>query len=262
MGFTGDYKEYYSDHTCINGWAYLTLANYLCKKIFPESITVAEDVSGFPGIARSIHDGGVGFDYRLNMYVPDLWIKMLKDQTDEEWDIGHLVHAFKNKRKDEKVVNYCESHDQAIVGDKTISTWLFEAQLYTNMSKFNEETIVIARGMALHKIIRFITLIGGNSYLNFMGNEFGHPEWIDFPRLQNGWSYENCRRRWDLRDNQDLRYHFLYQWDIQMLKLEEKYNLLEKCDKNYYIYYKDAKIVTFETEDVLIIFNFHPSQVI
>ena len=246
----------------MNGWTYLTLANYLCKQIFPGSVTIAEDVSGFPGIARAVGEGGVGFDYRLNMYVPDLWIKMLKEQSDEEWDIGHLVHSFKNKRKDEKVVNYCESHDQAIVGDKTISTWLFDAQLYTNMSIHDEETVVIARGMALHKLIRFITLLGGNAYLNFMGNEFGHPEWIDFPRLENNWSYEHCRRQWHLRDDVNLRYRFLYHWDIQMLKLEAKYNLIQKCDTNYFICYDNHKVVTFETEDALIIFNFHPTQVL
>ena len=147
-----------------------------------------------PTLCRKLVDGGLGFDYRLNMFMPDMWIKLMKT-SDEHWNMGHITHSLTNRRWKEKVVGYAESHDQAIVGDKTISMWLFDAEIYTNMSKFSQETMGVSRGMALHKMIRLISqMLGGEAYLNFMGNEFGHPEWIDFPREGNGDSYDHCRR--------------------------------------------------------------------
>ena len=171
------------------------LANTLIRKINPDAITIAEDVSGMPTLCREIRDGGIGFDYRLSMFMPDMWIKLLKETPDEHWNMGHITHSLTNRRWKEKVIGYAESHDQAIVGDKTISMWLFGACIYTDMSKDQKASMHVDRAMSLHKMIRLISMsLGGEAYLNFMGNEFGHPEWIDFPREGNGNSFKYCRR--------------------------------------------------------------------
>jgi 1,4-alpha-glucan branching enzyme len=171
------------------------LANTLVHQINSASITIAEDVSGMPTLCRKVEEGGIGFDYRLSMYIPDMWIKHLKEYKDEDWNMGHIAFNLINRRYKEKCVAYSESHDQAIVGDKTISMWLFNQEIYTGMSNYSPQSIVVDRGIALHKMIRLITIgLGGEAYLNFMGNEFGHPEWIDFPREGNHFSYHYCRR--------------------------------------------------------------------
>jgi 1,4-alpha-glucan branching enzyme len=161
------------------------LSNHIVHTINPDAIMIAEDVSGMPTLCRTVEEGGIGFDFRLNMYIPDMWIKLIKETKDEDWNMGHISHAMTNRRRFEKCVGYCESHDQAIVGDKTIAMWLFDADIYTGMSHIEGQasSLRVDRGMALHKMIRLITLsLAGDAYLNFMGNEFGHPEWIDFPR--------------------------------------------------------------------------------
>lgn len=183
--FTGDYHEYFSNSNVdLDCAVYLMLANLVIHGLKQDAITIAEDVSGIPGLGYKVEEGGLGFDYRLQMAVADNWIKMLKEQSDQDWSMSGLVETLTNQRHDEKVISYCESHDQALVGDKTIAMWLFDEQIYTNMSvESNEETIKVFRGMALHKLIRLLTMsLSGQGYLNFMGNEFGHPQWIDFPR--------------------------------------------------------------------------------
>lgn len=197
IGFSGDYNEYFGANIDINGIVYLMLANTLIHEIYPQAITIAEDVSGMPTLCRRVDEGGIGFDYRLSMFIPDMWIKYLKEFKDEEWNMGNLAFNLTNRRYKEKCVAYCESHDQAIVGDKTISMWLFNQEIYTGMSIYSPQSIVVDRGIALHKMIRLLTIgLGGEAYLNFMGNEFGHPEWIDFPREGNSFSYHYCRRQW------------------------------------------------------------------
>lgn len=202
VGFSGNYKEYFGVHVDMDGIVYLMLANDLLKELNPNSITVAEDVSGMPTLCRTVADGGIGFDYRLSMFIPDMWIKTLKELKDEQWNMGHIAFSLTNRRWKEKCVAYAESHDQAIVGDKTISMWLFGEEIYKSMSIYSPSNLTVDRGVALHKMIRLITMgLGGEAYLNFMGNEFGHPEWIDFPREGNGFSYHFCRRQWHLADN-------------------------------------------------------------
>lgn len=194
VGFSGDYREYFGPHIDVDGIVYLMLANDLVHTLVPNAITIAEDVSGMPTLCRRVDEGGIGFDYRLSMYIPDMWIKYLKEYKDEDWNMGHLAFNLTNRRYKEKCVAYCESHDQAIVGDKTISMWLFNEEIYTGMNVFHH-SIRVDRGVALHKMIRLVTIgLGGEAYLNFMGNEFGHPEWIDFPRQGNDFSYHYCRR--------------------------------------------------------------------
>ena len=257
--FSGDYKEYFSNNFDEDGGVYLMLANKLLHQINPEVITIAEDVSGMPGLCLTVEQGGFGFDYRLNMSVSDKWIQLLKEYKDENWNMGNLVFTLTNRRYNEKHVGYCESHDQSIVGDKTIAMWLFDKEMYWNMSCNSPETIIISRGMSLHKLIRMITFaLGGEAYLCFMGNEFGHPEWVDFPRPGNGFSYAHCRRRWDLCDNKNLRYKYLYNWDVAMNKLEEIFYFISSPYQYVSLKHEDDKIIVFEKGDLLFVFNFHP----
>jgi len=222
-GFSGDYGEYFGPDTDEEAVSYLALANALCHCADPPALTIAEDVSGMPTLCRPVADGGVGFDYRLHMAVPDEWIKAVKEVADEAWDVERLVHVLVNRRWQEKCVVYAESHDQALVGDKTLAFRLMDAAMYDSMSALSPAPPVVDRGVALHKLIRLFThALGGEGWLCFMGNEFGHPEWLDFPREGNGWSYHYARRQYSLADDPTLRYRFLAAFDGALQGLEEK----------------------------------------
>ncbi len=256
--FTG-YDMYFSMNTDVEAVTYLQLANELIHEFNKNALTVAEDMSGMPGMCLPIKDGGIGFDYRLSMGVPDLWIKTIKECADEQWDLYKLWYELTGRRPMEKNIGYAESHDQALVGDKTIMFRLCDAEMYTGMNKFGGN-LVIDRGIALHKMIRLITAsLAGEGYLNFMGNEFGHPEWIDFPREGNGWSYHYCRRQWSLVDNEDLRYRELNDFDKAMIKLLKEEKLPDKKAENRWIHQED-KILIYTKEDMVFIFNFHPTK--
>ena len=112
---------------------YLALANKLIHDVRPDAVTIAEDISGMPGLAVPISSGGVGFDYRFAMGVPDNWIRLVKDTPDEKWHMGNLWYELTNRRRDEKTISYTESHDQALVGDKTIIFRLIDADIYDHM---------------------------------------------------------------------------------------------------------------------------------
>ena len=254
-----DYGMYFSPNTDIEAITYLQLANELIHTVNPRAVTVAEDMSGMPGMCLPIKDGGIGFDYRLSMGVPDLWIKWLKERADQDWDMGTLWYELTSRRPKEKTVGYCESHDQALVGDKTIMFRLCDAQMYTHMNKASESA-VIDRGMALHKMIRLVTsTLAGEGYLTFMGNEFGHPEWIDFPREGNGWSYHYCRRQWSLADNGLLRYGQLGAFDRAMIALLRRERLLSKTAKLLW-HHNDHNLMVYQKGDVIFAFNFHPTR--
>ncbi|GAQ83898.1 starch branching enzyme 4 [Klebsormidium nitens] len=271
MSFTGNYGEYFGLTTDVDAMVYLMLANDMMHGLYPNTITIAEDVSGMPTVAVPVPEGGVGFDYRLQMAVADKWIEVLGER-DEDWDMGNIVHTLTNRRHQEKCVAYAESHDQALVGDKTIAFWLMDKDMYDFMALDGPSTPTIDRGIALHKMIRLITMsLGGEGYLNFMGNEFGHPEWIDFPRSDtydtkgkfipgNGSSYHLCRRRFDLADATYLRYKGLNDFDSAMNKLEEKYGFM--TSRHQYISRKDEgdKLIVFERGDLVFVFNFHYSS--
>lgn len=260
-GFSGDYREYFAGAADVDALVYLMLANTLIHRINPNATTIAEDVSGMPGLCRTVEDGGMGFDYRLSMAIPDKWIELLKTKQDEEWDMGNICHMLMNRRYDEKCIAYAESHDQAIVGDKTISMWLFDAEIYTNMSTLQQETMKVNRGKALHKMIRLLTIaLGGEGYLNFMGNEFGHPEWIDFPRQGNGFSYTYCRRQWNLAEDKLLHYHYFNAFDTAMIELEEEFKWLSSHENYVSLKHQEDKIIAFERGGLLWVFNFHPSK--
>lgn len=238
---------------------YLTLANCLVHEMQPTAVTIAEDVSGMPGMCVAIDDGGVGFDYRLGMAIPDFWIRQLKEVRDEDWNIWEMWHVLTDRLPEVKTVAYAESHDQALVGDKTIAFRLMDKEMYYHMDRASQH-IVIDRGMALHKMIRLMTIsTGGQAYLNFMGNEFGHPEWIDFPREGNGWSYAHARRQWSLADNELLRYAWLGAFDKAMIALIKKYGVLSDGYPQNLLMDEQNKTIVFAHGELLFLFNWHPS---
>ena len=255
-----NYADYFNGHQDDNAICYLTLANCLIHEVNSHAITIAEEVSGMPGLAAKFKDGGYGFDYRMAMNIPDYWIKTIKELPDEEWKPSSIFWEVKNRRSDERTISYCESHDQALVGDKTIIFRLIDADMYWHFKK-GDENDRVRRGIALHKMIRLVTAgtINGG-YLNFMGNEFGHPEWIDFPREGNGWSYKYARRQWNLVDNKELCYHYLGDFDKKMLeviKSEPHFNDTPLKE----IWHNDTdQILAFSRNQLIFVFNFSPTR--
>ncbi|KAG9317381.1 glycoside hydrolase family 13 protein [Chiua virens] len=263
-GFSGGYHEYFGSDADEEAIVYLMLVSEcerLLHALYPSVITIAEDVSGMPLLCIPVNQGGVGFDYRLSMAIPDMWIKLLKHKSDDEWDMGNIIHTLTNRRYGERSVAYAESHDQALVGDKTLAFWLMDKEMYANMSNLTEMTPVIARGIALHKMIRLLVhSLGGEGYLNFEGNEFGHPEWLDFPREGNNNSFQYARRQWNIVDDQLLRYQYLNNFDAAMNHLESKYNWLSSPQAYVSLKHDGDKMIVYERAGVLFIFNFHPTQ--
>ena len=251
-------EKYFSPEVNEEALCYLTLANRLIHDLYPHAVTIAEDVSGMPGMCAAAEEGGVGFDYRLGMAVPDFWIKLLKEVPDEQWDIWQRWNMMTDRLPYVKTVAYCESHDQALVGDQTIAFRLMNKQMYTDMNRA-AQNVVIDRGMALHKMIRLFTIsLAGQAYLNFMGNEFGHPEWIDFPREGNGWSYAHARRLWSLAENGFLRYSYLGAFDRAMLKLVRKYDILGSGYAYNHLMDTANQTLAFSHGTTVFVFNWHP----
>ncbi len=255
-----NYNDYFDDNCDEEAVTYFMLANRLIREINPNALSIAEDVSGMPGLAVPLSDGGLGFDLRLAMGVPDYWIKIIKEKSDDQWHLGDIFYQLTSKRNDERVINYAESHDQALVGDKTIIFRLIDKEMYYSMRK-DQPNLVVERGITLHKMIRLITLsCAGGGYLNFMGNEFGHPEWIDFPREGNGWSYLHARRLWSIAANPQLKYHWLLDFDHAMIQLVRKnhilgYHSVDKVWEN-----NGDKVLAYHRGPYLFIYNFHPVQ--
>ena len=256
--FTG-YDQYFSMNTDTQAVTYLQLANTLIKQVNPRAISIAEDTSALPGLSMPISKGGVGFDYRLAMGEPDMWIRLLKDTPDEYWDLNSIYYELAIRRPGEPVIGYCESHDQALVGDKTIMFRLCDKEMYWGMGK-NQENMVVERGIALHKMIRLLTAtLGGEGYLTFMGNEFGHPEWIDFPREGNGWSYHYCRRQWSLADNQELKYGYLREFETAMVKTMKENKVLGAGDQQLLLD-NVTKTLLYKKGTAFFAYNFHPTS--
>ncbi len=256
-----NYGDYYNGHQDPDAITYLTLANKLIHEVNPNAITIAEEVSGMPGLALDIESGGYGFDYRMAMNIPDFWIKTIKEKRDEDWRSSAIWWENTNRRADEKTISYVESHDQALVGDKTIIFRLIDADMYWFMSKILSSSHKVDRGIALHKMIRLVTASTINGgFLTFMGNEFGHPEWIDFPREGNDWSYKYARRQWNLADNHTLKYHFLGDFDKEMIKLMKSIPnfqdtpIIKLWDKD------EDNVLAYMRGDLLFMFNFHPTK--
>ncbi|MBO6251985.1 MAG: alpha amylase C-terminal domain-containing protein [Muribaculaceae bacterium] len=256
----GSYDDYYNGGEDTNAITYLTLANVLIHQVNPHAITIAEEMSGMPGLARTFEDGGIGFDYRMAMGIPDYWIKTIKEKKDEDWKPTSIFWELTNRRADEKTISYAESHDQALVGDKTIIFRLIDKEMYWHMMVGDHDGVV-DRGMALHKMIRLVTASTINGgYLNFMGNEWGHPEWIDFPREGNGWSHKYARRQWSLVDRDDLKYQYLNNWDRDIMHLIggthnfQALPIQKLWDKD------DDQVLAFKRGNLVFVFNFNPVQ--
>lgn len=253
----GAYDAYFDKGVDENAVDYLALANMLIHELNPDAITIAEDVSGMPGLAAPFEAGGMGFDYRMAMGIADNWIKWIKELPDEKWSVGAIWYELTNKREDESTVSYAECHDQALVGDKTIIFRLIDKEMYFSMDK-GSVNLTVDRGVALHKMIRLITAAAcGGGYLNFMGNEFGHPEWIDFPREGNGWSYAHARRQWSLPDNPNLRYHALEEFDRAMVSFLLKGDVLDGRPVQLWVNEAD-QILVFRRKNSIFAFNFNP----
>jgi len=256
MGTAFDSYDMYFQDIDTDAAAYLTLANELIHTVNPDALTLAEDMSGMPGLAAPVTEGGIGFDYRLSMGVPDLWIKYVKDIPDEQWQVSELFHELIQHRPEEKTISYAESHDQALVGDKTLIFRLIDKEMYDHML-VDDENIVVDRGIALHKMIRLLTAsLHHGGYLNFMGNEFGHPEWIDFPRAENDWSYKYARRQWKLADNPKLKYQHLAAFDKAMIDIVRTVD----GDPGYILTHDDDHVIGYVRGDVLFVYNFHPTK--
>ena len=254
------YSQYYSLNTNVDARAYLTLANRLVHSVDPMALTIAEDMSGMPGMCLGVSDGGFGFDYRLSMGIPDMWIKLIKEQPMENWDVMYIYNELSGGRKGEKAVAYCESHDQALVGDKTIMFRLADAEMYNGMNK-DYHTPSMDTAIDMHKLIRFLTLsLARDGYLDFMGNEFGHPEWIDFPREGNGWSYHYARRQWSLVKNTNLKFEWLANFDEAMIHFADAHKIHSGV-KPEPIWLDQAKnLIIFRRGELIYAFNMHPQN--
>jgi len=253
------YYDYFDGRQDEDALVYIYLANKLIHIFKPGALTIAEEMSGMPGLAADTAKEGYGFNYRLSMGVPDFWIKLVKETFDENWDMGKLMHELTQHRPEEKIISYCESHDQALVGDKTLIFRMIDAEMYSGMAK-SFHSFTIDRGIALHKMIRLITFsTAGGGYLNFMGNEFGHPEWIDFPREGNNWSYKYARRQWQLAENKDLKYYNLAKFDRRMVKLHHDFKILDDLSINKIYENNSDKVVAYMRGELLFVFNFHPT---
>jgi 1,4-alpha-glucan branching enzyme len=253
-------EKYFTEGVEWDAVTYLQLANKLVHTINDHAVTIAEDVTGMPGLCRPIPEGGIGFDYRLGMGIPDFWIKLLKEKKDEDWSIHEMWHVLNDRLPSVKTVAYCESHDQALVGDKTLAFWLMDKEMYFHMHK-DDHDLVIERGLALHKMIRLFTLaLGGQAYLNFMGNEFGHPEWIDFPREGNNWSYKYARRLWSLVGNPDLKYRYFALFDKAMIRMAKDNHLLSSEFARQLNMDEANKTIIFERNHLIFVFNWHVSN--
>ena len=255
-----NYDDYFNGHQDDDAICYLMLANRVIHQFNPNAITIAEEVSGMPGLAAPFIDGGFGFDYRLAMNIPDYWIKTIKEKKDEDWSMAGIYWEVTNRRKDEKTISYVESHDQALVGDKTVIFRLIDADMYWHFTKDGGNDVT-SRGIALHKMIRLVTASTINGgYLNFMGNEFGHPEWIDFPREGNGWSHKYARRQWSLVDNKQLAYSWLGDFDRAMIRLLGSVKNLQNKDVVEYWHNDGDQVLAFGRGDLVFVFNFNPTQ--
>jgi 1,4-alpha-glucan branching enzyme len=252
-----DYKQYFDENVDEDAIVYLTLANKLIKEVNPNAFTIAEDVSGMPGMAFPVEKGGIGFDFRMSMGISDFWCKLIKENADEQWATGDIYFRLTDKRKEEQTVSYAESHDQAMVGDKTIIFRLIDKEMYSDMLVLSQN-LIVDRGLALHKMIRLLTLsLSQGGYLNFMGNEFGHPEWIDFPREGNQWSFQYARRQWNLVDDDSLKYKYLNAFDTALIHCIDQYKILEDSPR---IIVQDnaTQVLAYLRNGVLFVFNLGP----
>ena len=254
------YDKYFNQGINHEAILYLQLANTLTQQVKIGAISIAEDMSGMPGISRPVAEGGIGFDYRLGMGIPDFWIKLLKHTPDEHWSVQEIWGVLANRRYKEKTVAYAESHDQSLVGDKTLAFWLMDKEMYWHMRK-DDDHYIIDRGLALHKLIRLLSAsLGGEAYLNFIGNEWGHPEWVDFPREGNNWSYQYARRQWSLVRNNELKYSHLAAFDSAMIAALTEHKVLSAVPGQQLNIDETNKVLIYERANLIFIINLSPQH--
>jgi len=231
-----------------NGVLYLSLANTLVHELAPHAITLAEEFSGAPGMSCSPDNAGLGFDYRFAMGLPDFWAKFIEEGR----TMGQMWHELTNRRHYDKTISYTECHDQCINGDDAFIWRMIKDDMYTHMSVFSDSW-KCSRGVALHKLMRFITLgSAGQGWLNFMGNEFGHPEWID--------AEDYAHRQWHLAETTHLKYSKLDAFDRNLLRLVREYPEQFQRGPRFRYIHEEERILAFERGTLLFVFNFHELQ--
>ncbi|KAK4688282.1 hypothetical protein P7C73_g1828, partial [Tremellales sp. Uapishka_1] len=278
--FSGDYGEYFGFLIDDHAVTYLTLAHHLLEELLPgQATTIAEDVSGFPGLCRPVSEGGIGFTYRLGLGIPDMWFELLKEHSNLDDNmpafIGRMLSSLMGRRATlgERTISYVESHDQCIVGGSTTAQWLFAGDIYTCMSKFQTATPRVDMAMAWHKLLRMLThTIGGEGYLSklcflgnppadlrsdFMGNEFGHPEWVDLPADHNQYSQAHAYRKWSLSEDNSLRYSQLLGFDRALNEREDAVGWLSSLPAEILLHDEEKRHLVYSRNDLLFVFNLH-----
>lgn len=229
-----------------DGVLYLELANTLVHELRPQSLTIAEEFSGMPGMTSPPSEGGLGFDHRFAMGIPDFWGKFIKEGR----SVGMLWYEMTNRRRYERTISYVACHDQCINGKDAMIWRLIGDEMYTQMSCLRDSWNT-SRGLALYKLMRLVTLAtAAHGYLSFMGDEFGHPEWID------GEAY--AHRQWHLAERDDLRYADLAAFDRDCLR-EIVGRHLEQFRTQVRLRHldEDSRTLAFERDRLLFVFNFH-----
>ncbi|KAK9673873.1 hypothetical protein RND81_12G195300 [Saponaria officinalis] len=253
--FTGDFEEYCNQYVDRDALLYLILANDILHFLHPNIITIAEDATLYPGLCEPSSQGGLGFDYYVNLAAPEMWLSFLENVPDNEWSMSKIVTTLMgNKIYTNKMLLYAENHSQSISGGRSFAEILFGTEVGSN------EASKLLRGTSLHKVIRLITFtIGGSAYLNFMGNEFGHPKRVEFPTSNNNFSFELASRRWDLLSDQGL-HQKLFHFDQDMMKLDQKEKVLSRGLPNVHHVNDDTMVISYTRGPLLFIFNFHPTD--
>lgn len=230
------------------GELYIALANHLIHEINPKGISIAEEFSGMPGLTCLPKDGGLGFDARFAMGIPDYWEKFIKKPQ----DLGSMWYEMNNHRPYDHTISYVECHDQCINGHDAMIWRLLGDDMY-NAMLMETETWKVSRGLAFYRLMRLITLATADKgYLNFMGNEFGHPEWLD--------AEEHAHRQWRLAEDTSLKYACLNAWDQAQMQLVSDNIESFKTPAMFRYIHEDKRLLAFERGALLFVFNFNETQ--
>ena len=214
-GFTDN--DYLGSNLNQSGLLYLVLLCKLAHELRPDFILIAEDVSGLPGLARPALLGGVGFDYRLQMGLPDFFESVAKDVMDDGISPSRIWHALVSRRFDERHIGYVESHDQAIVGGQSLIFRLLGPKMYTDMHAETQSHDVHLAVAVVNVAKSIVFFLGGEAWMSFIGNEFGHPDWVEFPTPDNDDCFEYAYRKWYLATDSALMYEKMAAFDRDLM---------------------------------------------
>ncbi|CAL5392773.1 unnamed protein product [Camellia sinensis] len=253
--FTGDMEEYCNQYVDKDALIYLILANEILHALHPSIITIAEDATLYPGLSEPTSLGGLGFDYFVNLSASEMWSSLLENVPDSDWSMSKIVSTLVgNRHSADKMLLYAENHNQSISGGRSFAEILFGE----TMEHASDKRALLFRGCSLHKMIRLITFtIGGHAYLNFMGNEFGHPKRVEFPMESNNFSFSLANRRWDLLEN-GVHSELLY-FDKDMMNMDENERILSRGLPNIHHVNDTTMVTSYSRGPLLFIFNFHPT---